>query len=73
MRKKWNTALVALAGFALLGAYVIGRQIIASGFDSEPIGYWIGTAIGAGIPGAVIGGLVSFFRNRSIEKAQTKS
>jgi nitric oxide reductase large subunit len=62
MSKRSRRAIVwAALGFLVFGLYVIIRDAIEPGAGSLRIGYWVGTFIGSGVVGAIIGGLAGYF------------
>jgi hypothetical protein len=60
--KRWQKiALWAIAGYVLLGGYVVIPDMRASGWNMDRPGIWIGTFLGASFVGALIAGTISFF------------
>ena len=66
--KKWNLWIAGFLGFVVLGSYIVLKNIFSNGVGSGTLGYWLGTFIGAGIAGAGMAVVVSYLRNRNIDK-----
>lgn len=59
-RTRLNIGLFALAGFVLLGLYIVVPELIKFGWGYYRPWYWIGTFIGSGLFGATVGTALGF-------------